>query len=259
MTEPTGDATRERKLRQIQTMLDLANDDRTPEGEREAAMGKAMALMAAYGVTEMMINSRRAESTDEVITHRIPMSDPYSFEKMSLANEIARALNCRATYRHAGRSVTAIVLYGFRSDIERVELLYTSLLLQAVNGVKHERPAYWASAAETRSYRKNWLMGFASRVGTRLFLKEREAREKHDRERQAEQSNGEAGTALVLASRRDKVEAFYTEATGEMKFGRKSQRRYGSHGYNDGTRAGSRADLGGGTGVASARRAAIGE
>lgn len=258
MTEPTDEPARERKLRQIQTLLNLASDERTPEGERETAMNRAMALMAAHGVSEMMINSRRAASTDEIIRHQIPMTDPYSFEKMSLAHEIASALNCRTTYQHAGRTVTSITLFGYRSDIERVELLYTSLLLQAVNGVKNERPPYWCTAAETRSYRKNWLMGFASRVGQRLYAKEREARAEHDRQHQAAQEAGsETGTALVVATRRDQVNKFFDEVTSDIKFGRKSQRSYGAEGYGDGARAGAKADLGGGTGVDPIRRKAI--
>jgi hypothetical protein len=255
MTDPTPEAVRERKLRQIQTMLDLASDERTPEGEREAAMNRAMALMAAYGVDEMMLNARRGQHTDPVIRHRIPMSDPYSYEKMHLAHEIASALNCKTTYQHLGRRVTSITLFGFKSDVERVELLYTSLLLQAVNGVRNERPAWYASAAETRSYRKNWLVGFANRVGTRLWLKEKEAREAHDQAHRNDAS-GEPGTALVLSTRAQKVKAFYEEETTDIKFGRKSRRSYGEEGYGDGSRAGSKADLGG-TGVTTGERPAL--
>jgi hypothetical protein len=257
LTDPTPEAVRERKLRQIQTLLDLASDERTPEGERETAMNRAMALMAAHGVTDMMVDAARRAKTDEIIEKSIPMTDPYSYEKMMLAFEIGSALNCQARYTRWGRTVELITLYGFRSDIERVELFYTSLLLQAVNAVRHERPdSYWGpTAAETRKYRKNWLMGFAHRVGMRIAAQERAAREKYDQDHQAD---GQPGTELVVATRRAQVLKYYDDRFASAKKGRKSRRSYGDHGYADGGRAGARAKLDGGTGVTSGNRSAIG-
>jgi hypothetical protein len=254
VTDPTPDAAREKKLRQIQGLLDLAADERTSEGERDAAMKRAMALMAAHGVTDMMVDARKRSQTDELIRKTIPMTDPYSREKMMLAMEIGHALHCRSTYRWVGRSVTSITLFGHRSDIERVEMLYTSLLLQAVRAVRDARPEWWATAAETRSYRKNFLVGFGRRVGTRLMLAELEAREKYDREH----TNVDAGTAIVLATRDAKVERFYKDETDEIKFGRKSRAQYGGDGSREGRRAGDKAKLDGGTGVTSGDRTAIG-
>lgn len=255
MTDPTPDTAREKKLRQIQVLLDLAADERTPEGEREAAMARAMTLMATHGVTEMMVDARKRAQTDELIRKRIPMSDPYSREKMMLAMEIGHALNCRSTYQYWGRSVTSITLFGFRSDIERVEMLYTSLLLQAVREVRDARPRWWSpTAAETRSFRRNFLVAFGRRVGVRLTLAEQAAREEYDREH----TNAEAGTALVLATRETKVEAFYKDEINDVKFGRKSRAQYGGDGSYEGRRAGDRAKLDGGTGVSAAERAAIG-
>lgn len=254
MTDPTPEAVRERKLRQIQTLLDLASDERTPEGERETAMERAMALMAAHGVDEMMISSRKAAQTDELIRYRIPMTDPYSREKMMLAAAIGRALGCRSTYKYRGRAVSSITFFGFRSDIKRVELLYTSLLLQAVRAVRQERPRWWApTAAETRSFRKNFLAGFANRVETRLMLAEQAARDDYDREH----TNAEAGTALVLSTRTTQVNRFYEGEIDGVKF-TKSRARHGGDGSYEGRRAGEEADLGGGTGVTSGNRSAIG-
>ena len=254
MTEPTDASTRERKLRQIQTLLDLASDERTPEGEREVAMNRAMALMAAHGVTEMMVDARKRDQTDEIETRVIRLKNPYSHEKMLLLNEIATSLNCRIRYNYQGRTVTRVFIYGFRSDLARVELLYTSLLLQAVNAVSKARPDWgWVSAAETRRFRRNFLVSFGQTVGIRLWQAEKAAREKYDREN----TNTEAGTELVLVSRRKRVENFYDADVADIKFNRASRARYGGDGDTEGAQAGRKADLGGGTGVATAQRPAL--
>lgn len=252
MTDPTPEAVRAKKLTTIQRLLDLAARDSTPEGEREAAMEKAMAMMAEHGVTEMMVDSHRRAQTDELATKTIKMTDPYSHEKRMLLGRIADALSCRALGTRSGRVITEVKLFGYRSDIERVELLYTSLLLQAVNGVRRTRPYSYATANETRQYRKSWLCGFAERVGDRLEAIEEAARRKYDREHE-----GETGTALVVVGRKNQVAKFYEDQTKNTKFVH-SRRSYGDYGYGDGQRAGAQAHLGGGTGVGAGARAAIG-
>jgi hypothetical protein len=242
------------KLHQIQVQLDIAADERAPQGERDAALNRAMELVARYGVTEMMLTARRGQHTDTIIEKKIPTSDPYSYEKMRLANEVASALNCRTFYSHYRNIVSSITIIGFHSDVERVELLYTSLLLQAVNAIKRERPYSYATASETRQYRKSWLVGFGERVGMRLWRKEQEARAKYDREHAAD--GGEPGTGLVLVGRRDQVKAFYDANHGQLKT-RKSHRQVDDYAAQDGQAAGDKADLGGGTGVAAGDRRAL--
>lgn len=243
------------KLHQIQTQLNIAADERAPEGERENAMNLAMELMARHGVTEMMLATRRGQATDTIIKKRIEIKDPYSYEKMRLANEIGHALNCRSMYSHYRNIVSSITFIGFRSDVERVELLYTSLLLQAVNAVRQERPYSYATASETRQYRKAWLIGFGERVGLRLFRKEREARAKYDQDHAAD-GDGEPGTELVLVSRRDQVSAFYDAEFGDLK-PHKNNRQVDISAKRDGCAAGDKADLGGGTGVTTGDRPAL--
>ncbi|HET9144047.1 DUF7168 domain-containing protein [Actinophytocola sp.] len=252
--EEIAERRRAGKLGQIEAQLAIAADERAPEGERDAALNRAMELMARHGVTEMMLAARRGQATDTIIEKKILISDPYSYEKMLLASQIASALNCRSFYSHYRNIVSSITIIGFRSDVERVELLYTSLLLQAVNAVRKERPYSYSTASETRQYRKSWLVGFGERVGVRLWRKEQEARAKYDQEHAAD-GDGEPGTGLVLVGRRDQVKAFY-----EANFGfkpRKNNRQVDAYAKRDGRRAGDKADLGGGTGVTRGDRPAL--
>jgi len=253
--EEIAERRRAGKLHQIQTQLNIAADDRAPEGERENALNLAMELMARHGVTEMMLATRRGQNTDTIIEKKISISDPYSFEKMKLAHEVATALNCRSFYSHYRNIVSSITIIGFRSDVERVELLYTSLLLQAVNAVKRERPYSYSTASETRQYRKSWLVGFGERVGMRLWRKEQEARAKYDRDHAAD-GDGEPGTGLVLVGRRDQVKAFYDANHGKLK-NRRNNRQTDYYAMRNGRVAGDKADLGGGTGVTKGERPAL--
>src|SRR6478609_200555 len=64
---------------------------------------------------------------------RIALTDPYSQEKAQLAGLIGRALGCRAV-RHPGYGrgqILAVTIFGYESDLQRTEVLFTSLLLQA--------------------------------------------------------------------------------------------------------------------------------
>src|SRR6185436_15599813 len=106
-------------------------------------------------------------------------------------------LRCKTVHNYgSGRYVVRV--YGFTTDLERVELLYTSLLVQATRELVHVRPDEWGES--TGAYRRSWLAGFASAVATRLHRAERRAA--------ADRPSGPDGTstALVLRDRTALVE-----------------------------------------------------
>lgn len=241
MTEP--DSRVQKKMRQIQGLLAIANDERADEAHREHAMAKAMEMMAAHGVSEMMLGIHRDASEDKIITRTIPISGAYSYEQMNLAGQIGYALNCRHNYRHWRDVVSSVTIVGYQSDVERVEVLYTSLLLQALNGMKHERPYSYATASETRLYRKSWLRGFAARVHNRLVVAEQAARSKYDHEH-ASTGDSAPGTALVFQGRSAQVGAFYDAEFSDLKTAR-PKRQIDPDAVRAGAKAGSRADIGG--------------
>lgn len=243
------------KLRQIRALLTLAEHPSTGEAERKAAMDRAMAMMAEHGVTEMMANAYGRKQADEVIRARIRMSNPYSKAKALLASWIARAMGCRTVLHSYGREYTSVSLVGFRSDAERAELLYTSLLLQMTNGVKNVRPP-WDDYTPTATYRANWMQGFAEVVHHRIAEAERAARAKFDAAHHTEQNTtGSQSTAMVLVSREKQVAAKYKELFPRLGKVRASSRSSDSGRY-EGQDAGRRANIGG-TAVSSGNRRTI--
>jgi hypothetical protein len=92
-------------------------------------------------------------------------------------------------------------VFGFRRELDAVELLFTSLLAQATAAMaRHGSVKDSYGITRTRSFRRSFMFGFANRIGERL----RAASASQER-----QVNSETCGALlpVLASRAEQVEA----------------------------------------------------
>ena len=238
------------KLDTVRKLLAKADGAATP-AEAEVYTAKAVELMARHGIDEALLGAA-APHRDEVATCRIPVADPYSAGKARLLAWTANALRCRAVLHEAGGGrVAAVTVLGFASDRDRVELLYTSLLLQASAQLARQRPAWVGESVA--AYRRSWLHGFAVRVHQRLV--EAEARAAESAARASPSSGPSAGpsVALVLADRRARVDRAYAEAFPQI--GRARHARLSGSGYAAGTQAGARADLGGRPVAAAGRQA----
>jgi hypothetical protein len=225
------------KLDTVRKLLAKADGAVTP-AEADVYTAKAVELMARHGIDEALL-AAAAPHRDEVATCRIAVADPYSAGKARLLAWTASALRCRAVlHEAAGGRVAAVTVLGFASDRARVELLYTSLLLQASSQLARQRPA-WAGES-VAAYRRSWLHGFAVRVHQRLV--EAEARAAEAATRSSPAAAGPS-VGLVLADRRARVDRAYAEEFPQI--GRARHARLSGSGYAAGARAGAHADLGG--------------
>lgn len=250
MTEPTND----KILNRVRGLLDKAASTDS-EHEAQALRDKAMELMTAYGIEQAMLEATGQKKRDEIITTKILYKNPYSREKHTLLHVIAKAYQCRAIAFTSGKSVLYADLVGHASDVERVEFLYTLLLVQAENGAaKVKADGYQGSydygygsyrvltprqvAARSRALRVAYMAGFADEIHDRLTMIQRHAAAQNDA---AHVSEG-TSTALVLASRKDLVDQRYAELFPGSK--KMSSRNYSATGYEAGQAGGRRADLG---------------
>lgn len=231
MTEPS-----ESVLRRIRALLERAEHANTGEHEREAAMAKAADLMAAYGVQRTMLSATQGVD-DPIDATVIAMTDPYSYEKAMLLIYIAIALHCKTHRWWRGRKTTRVAIIGAASDRERIEMLYTSLLIQAQRGMFRESSPY-PDAAATKGLRAAFLVGFGMRIGERLTEAEARAAQTYDEQRPA----GSVGTELVLVDRAALVEQRYAELFPNATKGR--VRSYNASAWNRGDAAGRAADIG---------------
>jgi hypothetical protein len=94
------------------------------------------------------------------------MDTPYAGAKALLVQVVARADRCRAVWSEKLGFITVV---GADTDLDMVELLSTSLLVQANRAILGAgRHVTRAGTSRTRSFRQSFLLAYASRIGERL-------------------------------------------------------------------------------------------
>ncbi|MFF7800218.1 DUF2786 domain-containing protein [Streptomyces olivaceus] len=226
----------DKTLAKVRALLAKAEDPATTPEEAEVYFAKAAELMAKYGIEKAMLadaNPDLDRPADRVIT----IDGAYAVDRIGLLNHILKPLGLKSIRLRKsggyGPLSNEVHVFGYESDIERAEILFTSLLLQAFNGMKHGRPQRGESL---KAYRKTWLIGFGRAVEKRL--EEIEARARGE---VRETVNGRSAE-LVLADRKAVTEARLQEAYGGQI--QKNKRKVRGSGLDAGTAAGNSADLG---------------
>ncbi|MEU5721198.1 MULTISPECIES: DUF2786 domain-containing protein [unclassified Micromonospora] len=222
----------EAMLSKVRKLLAQAEDPACTPAEAAAFMAKATELIARYGVDRALLAAREP-ATDPVGDRVVEVVAPYARDKAGLLAAVADPLRCRCVRRRQG-SGFAMHLFGFASDLERVELLFTSLLVQAAHGLAG---AAVPAGEHPAAFRRTWLAGFAHVVTERLRAAEADA----------VAESGAPSAALVLADRSDRVQRRLAEVYPRLRTA--PVRRLAGTGFGSGAAAGRRADLGG-TGVA---------
>jgi hypothetical protein len=184
-----------RMLDRIRALLAKAESTTFPE-EAETYTAKAQELMARHSIDAALLDASAAAHTAPVAV-RIGVDAPYEGPKSMLLSVVATANRCRSVW---SKEYGFNTVFGFETDLELVELLYTSLLVQATaamtaQGSRHDR--YGRSS--TRSFRQSFLMAYADRIGERLSG----ATERASAEAAAEV--GDSALLPVLAARDDAV------------------------------------------------------
>ena len=151
-------------LTRIRALLAKAEATGYPE-EAEALTAKAQELMARHSVDEALL-AARAPSAATPGACRIGVEPPYEQAKAVLLDAVAGANHCRAVWNEPLGFSTVV---GFAVDLEAVELLYTSLLVQATTAMTRAEAAQRAGGRKrTKTFRQSFLASYAHRVGARL-------------------------------------------------------------------------------------------
>jgi hypothetical protein len=223
-------------LEKVRKLLAKAEDPGCTPAEAAALNDKAAQLIAKYGMDAAMLAAANPGVVDPVGDRVVDVLAPYALDKAGLLATVAGALRCRSVRRKvwAGDGYAYTMhLFGFGADLERTELLYTSLLVQASFGMAVEAVPAWESVA---AFRRSWLVGFTYAVGKRLGEAEREAAD------MAEQASTGPSVALVLADRDSRVDRRVEDAYPRLR--PSGRRRLQGSGLEGGYAAGQRADLG---------------
>ncbi|WP_432132255.1 DUF2786 domain-containing protein [Streptomyces tendae] len=226
-----------RALARIRALLAKAEATGYPE-EAEALSAKAQELMARHSVDEALLAAQAqgsATSPDTPGACRIGVEPPYEQAKAVLLDAVADANHCRAVWNETFGFSTVV---GFEADLEAVELLYTSLLVQAEAAMtKAEAGQRAGGRKRTKTFRQSFLAAYAHRAGTRLRAAAEAATEA------AATGAADANLLPVLASREvavtDRVERMFPQTTTTRLRGAAD-----AAGWTEGTRAADAARVG---------------
>ncbi|MFE9422088.1 DUF2786 domain-containing protein [Kitasatospora sp. NPDC006697] len=179
-----------RMLGRIRALLAKAESTEYPQ-EAEALTAKAQQLMAQHSIDEALLAAGRPEGAAPGAV-RIGVENPYEGPKAMLLDAVAAANRCRVVWAKEFSFCTVI---GFDPDLDAVELLYTSLLVQATAAMQQAGSRqHLDGASRTRAFRQAFLVAYASRIRERLA----EATEHTTREAAAGRHLREDGTAEQL-------------------------------------------------------------
>ncbi|WP_121256750.1 DUF2786 domain-containing protein [Nocardioides ferulae] len=238
-------------LAKVRKLLALAEDPAATSHEAETYTAKAAQLIADYGIDRALL-AQADPGSDPVGDLVVSLDAPYAVDKAELLSTVAARLRCVAvqrTSRGAGGKELSMHLFGHASDLERAELLFTSLLLQSAQGLARTPVPAWEHKA---AFRRSWLAGFRGAVGARLLAAEQRAADRAD----ARFAEGGTTTAVVLADRTAQVEAAMHDTYPDLRTAR--PRVLSGSGGAAGWAAGHRADLGDGPARVGGGRTALG-
>lgn len=227
-------ARRDRWVKLVGTMLTAATDPRTPPGEAEAMMAKAMQIMAQYEIDETLARAVHGGTADDPIVR-----DDYIFHLAyarafaAKLGVLAEILGCHAVMSNMRNGDYQVHLFGRRSVIDRLKFLYPSLTAQCANQMLAR--ARELDRNGDRAFKRSFIYGFCEQVLIRM-------RELMERQRQTLDPAQSGQYALVLVSDLEQAATLRDKAfpkTAPVVISSSSR-----IGFRLGDAAGQRADLG---------------
>lgn len=145
----------------------LAKAERTSfDEEADALSAKAQELISKHALEQLLQHDQATSGSAPVPVRRIWLDPPYLLAKAMMVDVVATANRCRCL---VAESVGLCSVIGAPTDLDAVELLATSLLVQANRSMlRHGRYVDQTGTSKTRSFRQSFLVSFATRVGQRL-------------------------------------------------------------------------------------------
>ena len=154
----------QRMLGKVRALLSKAESTEFPE-EAEALSARAQELMTRHSIDHALIAGETG-NTGGPAGRRIAVDNPYEAAKAVLLTVVADANRCRAIWH---RELGFSTVLGFPADLAAVEVLFTSLLVQATSAMLRAGPRRDARGrSRTRSFRHAFLNAYATRIGERL-------------------------------------------------------------------------------------------
>lgn len=154
-----------RVLEKARHLLSKAESTGFPD-EAEALTAKAQELLARYSIDRAMVDGTDHAGRSSAAVRRVWIDDPYVAAKAQLLHVVAMVNRCRSVLTEPLGLATVA---GHEDDLDTVETLFTSLLVQATTQMTASGSRTDSTGrSRTRSFRQSFLVAFAIRIGHRL-------------------------------------------------------------------------------------------
>lgn len=224
-------------ISKIQALLTKAEDKGATPEEAEAFYGKAQALMTKYAIDQELLRQAGKVERDEIVTERVKVKSIYKIQLVHLFDQVARANDCTVFYTNYDNASATITVVGYKSDVDQVLLIATSLQLHALRECKRASAVNGAKGSEGFYFRRSFIESFAFRIGSRL---------KEERATTVETVKTETGSDLLpaLVDKRNAVKSYVDDNFSLGKGRAGGNRRHSYSGAGAGRDAANRADIG---------------
>ena len=226
-------------LDRVRKLLAKAEDEGCTPEEAEALTAKAADLMARYGIDRALLGAVRPD-TDRPADRVFELDNPWAGIKAHLLAGLASALRCQCILLNRRQPGSRVHVFGYLSDLERADILFTSLLVQMARALALEPvPVYGGRA---KAWRRSWMLGYCSAVVARVRAAEEAAVAAASSSADAGANGHGPSAAVVLADRAVTVRRHAEQAYPRT---RKTRVTYSGNGYQAGYQEGQKADIGG--------------
>lgn len=152
-------------LATIRALLAKAESTTFP-AEAESFTVKAQELMSRHAIDAALLERAGGRQTaGDVAVRRLCIDAPYGDEKADLLATVAWLNEVRVAWQG---EVGLATIVGFPADLDAVELLFTSLLVQATRALNSEANA--TPQRRAPSFRRAFLLAYADRIARRLTV-----------------------------------------------------------------------------------------
>jgi hypothetical protein len=164
---PVGATTRSdaNVLAKVRSLLAKAESTEFAE-EADALSAKAQELISRYALDRLVAEVGHDDGAEPIRGRRIWVEPPYVLAKATLIDVVACANRCRVV---TSEQLGFCTVVGDPDDLEAVELLATSLLVQANAAMlRCGRTTNGQRSSRSPSFRRSFLLAYATRIGERL-------------------------------------------------------------------------------------------
>jgi hypothetical protein len=246
--------TQEKYADKINKLLKKA-ESTTPE-EAEVLMAKAQELMAKWAIDDAMLEEARGLTVDEIIQKDFVHWGIFRNEMGMIAYYVLLNNGCKSVLYKGPRMADGklrkqtwtLTGTGFKSDIERANILNASLQIQAVRAQAEwwkENRHFYSDNRQGYHARRQFIMSFGTAIARKL--REATARGKQEAMKEQEAAGKTSQSVeLVLVSREQLVQQWYDDFYGDSLGKSRERGKIGGDSYAAaaGYKAGERADVG---------------